>query len=30
MISTVTAEQIEGSELGPHYWYRNLRRDGPA
>ena len=25
LISTVTGEQIEGGELGPEYWYRNLR-----
>ncbi len=26
LISTVTAEQIEGEQLGPEYWYRNLRK----
>jgi acyl transferase domain-containing protein/NAD(P)-dependent dehydrogenase (short-subunit alcohol dehydrogenase family)/acyl carrier protein len=26
LISTVTGEQIEGSELGAQYWYRNLRQ----
>ena len=24
--STVTGEPVEGSELGPEYWYRNLRQ----
>ncbi len=26
LISTVTAGLIEGAELGPEYWYRNLRQ----
>ena len=26
LISTVSGEQIEGKELGPSYWYRNLRQ----
>ena len=26
LISTVTAEPVEGSELTPDYWYRNLRQ----